>query len=208
MDKNPAYLIQQPKIPYKAPVALSKEEAQQLLSAANSGSYCRSTFTKLRNLAIVRLFINCGLRRNELISLCADDVNLETGKILVHGKGNKERIVYMNSNTKTALQDYLQHIPKPLNISGKLFITQTGRPMQNAEINDLFSTLYKYAGLNDKNYGVHTLRKTCATLMHQNKVDLKTIRDILGHSDIKTTMHYIGISESDKQNAGAQDFIS
>lgn len=209
LKTNPAQHIPKPKVPQKVPVSLSQEEAKTILNIVESGQNNRSLFVKLRNTAILHLFLNCGLRRNELSSLKLDDLCLKYNRVLVHGKGNKERVVYINPSTCAALLEYMAEREK-INgcICDNIFITMRGKPLTNPEINDLFNSVYKQAGLDKKGYGVHTMRKTCATLMYNNKVDIKTIRDILGHSDIKTTMHYVGISEENKQEAGSKNFLN
>lgn len=198
---NPVEAVHSPKIPYKAPVALSQEQASSLIRAANTASDRRSDFTKQRDVFLLNLILNCGLRRHEVVEIAQDDVNIGERSILIHGKGNKERIVYLNQRTFDAYLDYLEAIENVPNLDGALFISKTGRKMQDGEINQLVRKTYKLAGIDDSGIAVHTLRKTCATLMYKNGVDIKTIRDVLGHSSVQTTMGYVGIDEQRKSQA-------
>ena len=206
-DSNPVEAVHGPKIPYKAPVALSADEASRLVRAAQMEDDRRTDFTRKRDTFILSLILNCGLRRHEVVEIGLDDVNIGERSILVHGKGNKERIVYMNNKTFGAYLEYIEAAEDIERYTDALLITKNGNRMVDQEIHELVKRTYKFAGINADGMAVHTLRKTCATLMYKNGVDIKTIRDVLGHSSVQTTMSYVGIDEQRKSRACRQELF-
>lgn len=177
------------------PNYLSLEESKKLLSV-----YATSTKLKdIRNNAIIYLFLNCGLRHNELRSLNITDLNLNNNTFLINGKGNKERTGYLNDSTKSALMEYLKVRDKFFTGSNSvaLFLNENGCRMSKCSINRLVDKAYIMAGLDPCNYGVHTLRHTCATILYKSGIDIKVIQELLGHSQVKTTEIYTHLYDKD-----------
>lgn len=183
------------------PNYLSLNEAKKLLSL-----YSDSEKTKeIRDNAILHIFLNCGLRRSELSNLKISDFNLKEDKFLILGKGNKERMGYLNKSTKDALLKYLD-IRKTLQVKSKkdaniLFISNKGGKLSKNAIRDIVKGSYEKAGINTDEYTVHTLRHTCATLMYRSGTDINTIKEVLGHVQIDTTEIYTHLYDKDVMTA-------
>lgn len=175
------------KIEKKLPNYLSLEEAKKIVEL-----YANSTDAiEIRDNAILHLFLNSGLRLSELKNLSINDLDLKNNKFSIIGKGNKERTGYINDITRKALDKYLE-IRELLNPKSKtLFVSKYGLRMCSTSIEKIVKRAYKRANVSGyDNYCVHTLRHTCATLLYRNGIDLKLIKEILGHVEIDTTEIY------------------
>lgn len=193
--------IKAPKLPKKTPVVASGDEAKKLIEA--SFKVGKTLLSKFRNKAIFYIMFSAGLRRQEVIDLDVSGVDLETGYLLVHGKGDKERIVYINQDTCTSISEYLKFRNE---VSGSveekaLFITSKAKRLGVCKINVLMEQAKQEAGI-DKHYTPHTCRKTCATLLMEGGENIRTIQEILGHSNIQTTTIYTSVSNKTKEEAG------
>ena len=160
---------------------------------------------KIRDFCILTLFLNCGLRLAELVSLNIGDIIFSEEKMLVTGKGNKQRIVYLNEACRTALSDYftIRKSDKYKNCSERaLFLSNRN---QRISVKTVQWLVYKYleiAGLESKHYSVHKLRHTAATLMYQTgNVDVRVLKDILGHEQLNTTQIYTHVSNRSMEEA-------
>jgi len=181
---------------------LNKNEVVNILNHFNSAP--ENKFNKERNELIFHIFIHCGLRVSELINLKLSDVDFINNFMVIHGKGNKERIIRLDSNTSLIIKDYVENIRGKSIHSGNseyLFVSQKSGRFTVKGINMIFENIYKDVGLSGKDYCVHTLRKTCASLMSKAGVDVVTIRDILGHANIATTNIYLASFDEDKVKA-------
>jgi integrase/recombinase XerD len=180
IDNNPSIDLERPLIPDRQPIYLTIDESLKLLESID-GRY------EERDYAIVTLFLNCGMRLSELISI---DINKINGNILtVIGKGNKERTVYLNEPCITAINDYLAVRPV---IEGEnaLFISKNKRRITGQAVEDIIEKYIGKANLDTDKYTPHKLRHTAASLMYQNGTDVRDIKDILGHENINTTLIY------------------
>jgi site-specific recombinase XerD len=203
MDKNPAIDIESPKKRQTLPKFLSVEESLSLLSAVEND---KESKTRERDYAIITLFLNCGMRLSELCGINLNDMDKDMHSLRVLGKGAKERIVYLNDACKSALSRYLEirlsEKYKAVNVPA-LFISKQNKRISNKTVQWL---VYKYltlAGLDYKHYSTHKLRHTAATLMYQTgKVDVRVLKEILGHEQLNTTQIYTHVS-----NKGMQDAI-
>lgn len=200
--KEPFKKIKREKKMYeKLPNYLSLGESKRLLEL-----YSNSDKTKeIRDNAVLHLFLNCGLRRSELANLKIEDFNFKEDKFVILGKGNKERMGYLNKITKDAILNYLE-IRKTLQVKSKkdshiLFISNKGGKLSKNAIRDIIKGAYKKVGINSEEYTVHTLRHTCATLMYRNGTDIKIIKEILGHVQIETTEIYTHEYDKDVMDA-------
>lgn len=207
LEENPAANIESPKHKKTLPKFLSLAEAKLLLDTVRNDVESR---TRLRDLCIITLFLNCGMRLNELVGINLTDIDREMAYVRVLGKGSKERIIYLNSACQTVLRDYLSNyrlIEKNHNISDKaLFLSNREKRISDKMVQAM---VYKYldmSGLGSKHYSVHKLRHTAATLMYQSgNVDIRVLKDILGHEQLNTTQIYTHVSDKNMMNAMAQN---
>lgn len=189
--KEPLKKIQrEKKIDIKLPNYLSLKEAEQLVEIYSNSN----DINDIRDNAILRIFLNCGLRISEVANLKITDIDLKNDKFTIIGKGNKERVAYINASTKEALLKYLE-IRKNIETKIKrdkyiLFLSQKRSKMDVKTIRRLIKKAYELVGIDSKHYSVHTLRHTCATLLYKTGVDIKIIQEILGHVEIDTTEIY------------------
>lgn len=202
LDENPAINIESPKKKQALPKFLSIEESLLLLEAVKNDKESKS---RVRDFAIITLFLNCGMRVSELVGIDLNDVDREFRSLTVTGKGNKQRIIYLNSACRAALADYYeQRINTELtkSTSSALFLSNRD---QRISVKTVQWLVYKYldlAGLESKHYSVHKLRHTAATLMYQTgNVDVRVLKDILGHEQLNTTQIYTHVSNSSMQAA-------
>lgn len=202
MTDNPAANIDSPKRKKSLPKFLSLDEARDLLSAVLTDPDARN---RERDFAIITLFLNCGMRVGELVGINLQDIDPSLRSLRVLGKGSKERIIYLNEACRSALQEYLV-IRK-----GEQYKTCTDRAlflsnrMARLSIQGVQVTVQKYlkmAGLESKHYSVHKLRHTAATLMYQSgEVDIRVLKDILGHEQLNTTQIYTHVSNRNMEEA-------
>lgn len=198
LDVNPADRFEMPKTKPALPKFLSLEESISLLEAVD-GPY------KERDYCIITLFLNCGMRLSELCNIKLSDIKDDTIKIL--GKGNKERVVYLNSACLGAIEDYLKVRPvdkiKPQH-KNYLFISRVGNRISPKTVQHLIHVYLDKIGLGDQGLSTHKLRHTAATLMYQHgDVDIRVLKDILGHSNLGTTQIYTHVSNDQARAAVA-----
>lgn len=168
----PESKLKTPKVSQGIPKALSREEYKKFINAADNKKY------KL----IIELLYKTGVRISELLNLKVKDIDLDTGKIIVCGKGKKERVVYIDKD----MIEKIKHYKKGR--SGRLF------PMTQHAVQAYFRRKRKEAGLDEK-VTPHALRHTYATRLLELGMDIRLIKELLGHSDISTTQIYTKVSE-------------
>ena len=185
------------KIMKKLPNYLSLDEAKKMINVYANSKY----ELDIRDNAVIHLFLNSGLRLSELKNLSIDDLNLDTGRFSIIGKGNKERTGYINEITKKALEEYLR-IRNNLHPKSKtVFVSKYGTKMSSTGIEKIIKKAYKLAEIDDEDYCVHTLRHTCATLLYRNGIDIRTIQELLGHVQIDTTEIYTHLHDQEVMDA-------
>lgn len=207
LDKNPAIDIDSPKKERTLPKYLSLNESVALLEAVNSDTASKSV---KRDFAIVTLFLNCGMRLSELCGIDLKDLDETLRSLRVFGKGAKERIVYLNAACQEALFEYLKVRSLSLDSSTSaepaLFLSSRGTRISEKTVQWMVKKYLKLAGLESKGYSVHKLRHTAATLMYQSgNVDVRVLKDILGHEQLNTTQIYTHISDAQMETAMAQN---
>lgn len=200
--REPFKLIKtEKKLEQKLPNYLSLSEAKKVQKVYEH-SY---KVSDIRNNAIIRLILNCGLRLSEAANLNIDDLNLPESKFVVIGKGNKERTCYLNKPTKEAIEDYLKYRNKIVIENKKhkdaLFISNQNKRLSKRQIRTIVKEAYKKAELDETKYATHTLRHTCATLLYRNGTDIKTIQEVLGHVQIDTTEIYTHLYNKEVMDA-------
>lgn len=196
LEVNPAELLESPKIKSALPRHLTLEDSMELLSSVDGPN-------RERDYCILTLFLNCGMRLSELCGLNISDIRPD-GTMRLLGKGNKERIVYLNSACKTAIDAYLAVRPDDALATDKnaLFISRNRRRISNKTVQHLVKCYLEKAGLGGQGFSTHKLRHTAATLMYQHgNVDIRVLKDILGHANLGTTQIYTHISDKQIKNA-------
>lgn len=197
LEINPAEMLDSPKVKSSLPKHLSLEDSIELLNCVDGPN-------KERDYCILTLFLNCGMRLSELCGLNLSDIHSD-GTMRLLGKGNKERIVYLNSACEAAIQSYLAVRPNDSIVytdRNALFISRNKRRISNKTVQHIVKTYIEKAGLAGKGYSTHKLRHTAATLMYQHgNVDIRVLKDILGHSNLGTTQIYTHISNAQIKNA-------
>ncbi len=202
IDENPLHELDSPKLKKTLPKYLTLDESLNLLNHVE-GKY------KERDYCILTLFLNCGMRLSELVSLNLSDIR-SNNTIVVTGKGNKERTIYLNDACIDAINAYLPYRPVDgVNDKNALFISrQKGRISPKTVQYIVKSTLEK-AGLGDRELSTHKLRHTAATLMYQyGNVDVLAIKEILGHESLSTTQIYTHIMDEQLKIAAASNPLS
>ncbi len=202
LENNPTANIDTPKRKKALPKFLSLTEAQALLRAVEDD---RESKFRERDYAIITLFLNCGMRVGELVGINLNDLDPDLRSLRVLGKGNKERIIYLNEACREALRAYLV-VRLGEGCKGaadrSLFLSKR---MARLSIQGVQVTVQKYlklAGLESKHYSVHKLRHTAATLMYQSgEVDIRVLKDILGHEQLNTTQIYTHVSNRNMEDA-------
>ncbi|QAA80597.1 site-specific tyrosine recombinase XerD [Aequorivita sp. H23M31] len=188
---NPLDLIEAPNLGRKLPDTLAIEEIDAIIKAIDLGSNLGE-----RNRAIVETLYACGLRVSELTNLKISDLYFEEGFIKVTGKGDKERLVPIGTNTIKFIEIYRKEIRIHHKIDPKakdtLFLNQHGRQLTRAMIFTIVKRLAEKANI-QKNISPHTFRHSFATHLLENGADLRAIQQMLGHESITTTEIYTHI---------------
>ena len=195
MDDNPLQELDSPKLKKSLPKYLTLEQSLDLLG-------CIDGKNKERDYCIITLFLNCGLRLAELVGLNYNCVRTDN-TMKVTGKGNKERVVYLNDACVKAVNRYLAVRPVDGVIDkNALFISRNMRRIHPRTVENIVKKFLDKSGLGGQGFSVHKLRHTAATLMYQHgNVDILLIKEILGHENLSTTEIYTHIVDSQLKGA-------
>ncbi len=195
LEHNPAENLETPKVAKKQPRYLTLEESKQLLEKIPRDD----NFD--RNLCIITLFLNCGVRVSELVGINISDIKNDT--IVITGKGNKERTVYLNKACKYTIDNYLRVRPAEGVIEkDALFISRNKKRLGTKMVWCIVKDCLEAAGLDSGRYSPHKLRHTAATLLYQYaEADLLIIQQILGHESLATTQIYTHLNDEDAKYA-------
>lgn len=194
---NPVEFISKPKLQRKLPQVLSYEEVEKILNFIP-----KKKFNDIRNKAMLEMLYATGMRVSELVNLKFSQLDLSNKYIRVIGKGNKERIVLLNSKSIQALKDWLEIRAKKFQkrlqpeYEQYVFLSKLGKPISRIDFWEQLKNYVKKVGIS-KNVSPHTLRHSFATHMLKYGADLRVVQELLGHSDISTTQIYTHI---DKQH--------
>ncbi len=194
LDINPLEALESPKIGKRLPKHLSLEQCYALLNAVD-GPY------KERDYCILVFFLNCGMRLSELCSINYNSIS--DNKLTIIGKGDKERQVYLNQACVDALNAYMK--VRPVDGVRDKYALFISRQMNRLSPKSVQAIVYKYLnkiGLDGQGYSVHKLRHTAATLMYQyGGVDIRILKEILGHENLGTTEIYTHLSDNQLADA-------
>lgn len=199
LTSNPAIAISSPKLGKRIPQYLTLEEAIKLLDTVKSTN---SKFIE-RDYCIIAIFLNCGLRLSELISINLKDIRLNN-TITITGKGNKQRTVYLNKACLKAIEEYIPVRNTQNNIKDEnaLFLSERGRRIAPRSIETLVKKYILLASLDPDKFTPHKLRHTAATLMYKyGNVDIRSLQEVLGHESIQTTEIYTHIDNTQLKKA-------
>lgn len=200
LTENPVADLEYPRLRKSLPKYLTLEQSRNLLQAVQGPN-------SLRDYAILLIFLNCGIRRAELVGLNITDVYDD--RIRVVGKGNKERIVYMGSNCKSAIDDYLVERKKvELSDNRALFGSRDKNRISVSAVHRLVKKHMLASGLDATQFSAHKLRHTAATLMLSGGVDVKTVQEVLGHEHLNTTEIYTHIESTELKIAAEANPLS
>ncbi len=209
IPNNPAQDLDSPKLERRLPKYLTLEQSKELLDTASNpannkthGNHDNSE----RNYAMITLLLNCGMRLNELININISDIDFENEKLTVIGKGDKERVIYLNKACISAINKYLEVRPKDgvqFNSKDALFLSEQRKRISRRSVQYIVKEEIRLAGIEKADtYSVHKLRHTAATLMYKyGDVDIRALQELLGHESISTTQIYTHVDDEQVRNA-------
>lgn len=188
---NPVIDIDMPKVEKTLPVYLTLDQSLNLLRTIEESK--SKPLYKKRDYAIVTLFLNCGMRLSELAGINISHLQ-EDNTLKVIGKGNKERVIYLNEASIYAIEEYLK--VRPQIKDDALFLSMRQQRMSNRSIQHMIEKHMKNSGLDTKKYSVHKLRHTAATLLYEyGNADIRSLQEILGHESVNTTEIYTHVNK-------------
>ena len=200
LQENPVADLEYPKLRRSLPRYLTLEQSAALLNAV-------SGVNEKRDYAILMIFLNCGIRRSELVGLNLSDVYED--RLRVVGKGNKERFVYFGTPCRKAIDEYLvERNKKVLTDNRALFGSRNGERISVSAVHRLVKKALLQAGLDADQFSAHKLRHTAATLMLSGGVDVKTVQEVLGHENLNTTQIYTHIESTELKIAAEANPIA
>ena len=201
-EKNVAADVESPKLKKALPKYLTEEESVELLRAVADDKSSRS---RPRDYCMITLFLNCGMRLSELVGINFSDIARDLSSLRVVGKGNKERMIYLNDACKAAITDYLTvrgSDKTTVKDKNALFISNRGTRISNQMVQKTVEKYLSLAGLGNRNLSTHKLRHTAATLLYQQGgVSVLTLKEILGHEQLSTTQIYTHVSNKEVEQA-------
>ncbi len=190
IDDNPMISLDSPKLKKTLPKYLTIDQAQKLLMSVDGPN-------KERDYCILTLFMNCGFRLSELVSINYNAIKYtdDSASIVITGKGNKERTVYLNKACILAIKRYMNVRPRDgVKDKDALFLSNRLTRISTKTVQHLVDIYIEKAGLGGQGFSVHKLRHTAATLMYQTgKVDVLELKELLGHESLNTTQIYTHI---------------
>ena len=200
LQENPVADLEYPKLRKSLPKYLTMEQSAALLKSVSGPN-------EKRDYAILMLFLNCGIRRSELVGLNLTDVYED--RIRVVGKGNKERFVYFGTPCRKAIDAYLEERNKKVLTDNRaLFGSRNGNRISVEAVHRLVKKALLQAGIDSTQFSAHKLRHTAATMMLSGGVDVKTVQEVLGHENLNTTQIYTHIENTELKIAAEANPLS
>lgn len=199
--ENVALLLERPKTVHALPKVLTEDQVDVLLESIDT-----SDNVGKRDDALFELIYSCGLRISEACTLKVANVHMDEQIILVHGKGDKERIVPFGKRAYDKLKFYMEEV-RPLLTKGKnvpeVFVNYKGEAISRKGVWKRFKELETLSGVQAK---VHTLRHSFATHLLKGGADLRAVQELLGHSDLATTQIYTHVTNEQLEEAHKKYF--
>lgn len=200
LTDNPVADLEYPKLRKSLPKYLTLEQSSSLLRSVSGPN-------EKRDYAILMLFLNCGIRRSEMVGLNLSDVYED--RVRVVGKGNKERFVYFGTPCRKAIDAYLvERHKKVLTDNRALFGSRNGNRISTDAVHRLVKKALMQAGIDYTQFSAHKLRHTAATMMLSGGVDVKTVQEVLGHENLNTTQIYTHIENTELKLASQANPLS
>ena len=200
-QENVALILDKPKAAKNLPKVLSIEQIDALLSNINT-----ETLSGKRDDALFELIYSCGLRISEACELKLANVHMQERLILVHGKGDKERLIPFGDRAEEKLKNYLYNV-RPLLVKERkvpeVFVNYRGEGISRKGVWKRFHELEQLSGVDAK---VHTLRHSFATHLLAGGADLRSVQELLGHSDLSTTTIYTHVTDEQLEKAHEKYF--
>ena len=208
IKENPVKDLDSPKLKKTLPKYLTLAESVQLLSSVDGQN-------RERDYCILTIFLNCGLRISELCALNTTDIQDDALRVL--GKGNKVRMIYLNDACVSAYLNYLDFEETDNSKraaagdrdmtarTDALFLSKRNTRISNRRVQQIVENCLKESGLDNRGLSVHKLRHTAATLMYQNGVDVRVLKEVLGHENLNTTQIYTHVSNEKMKKAMNQN---
>lgn len=195
ISENPTAELESVKITKQLPKHFTLDDSVALLQSVENRN-------SARDYCIFTLFLNCGMRLAELVNINITDIHGDT--LVVIGKGNKERTIYLNEACLSAIEAYMivrsQQKPTARDKSA-LFLSERNQRISRRTVQYTVEKYVKKLGLDPHKYTTHKLRHTAATLMHQSGVDIRVLQEILGHKQLSTTEIYTHINNDQMRDA-------
>ncbi len=197
---NPAALLGRPKVASRLPTVLRPSEADRLVEAPKlpEEAETRELALALRDRAILELLYGSGLRVGEVCGLTPERIDLQRGRVLVLGKGSKERELPISDPAQTALQAYLRAGRSTMageEVSAALFFNRRGKPITERDVRRLVGR-YGRRELSGRRVTPHTLRHSFATHLLEGGADIRAVQELLGHASVATTQRYTHVSRT------------
>ena len=209
LDRKPTDGVDSAQKAKTLPKYLTLEESIRLLEAIRAD---KESKTVQRDYSIVALFLNTGMRLSELCGLNLESFDSNVTYVKVIGKGNKERIIYLNTAARDAIVSYLHTRLDPRYIRTSdhaLFLSGRQTRISPKTVQFIVHKYLNYAGLGSRGLSVHKLRHTAATLMYQSgKVDIRVLKDVLGHEQLNTTQIYTHVVSTNLEEAMGNNPLS
>ena len=200
-EVSPAQNLELPSPKKALPKHLTIEQATELLRTCSDFK----GWSDYRDYCMITFFLNCGMRLSELVGINVNDYistkegGVQVYRIKVLGKGSKERIIYLNPACVSACENYLK--VRPETKEKALFISSRLKRISNRRVEQIIDEKLKLSGLSGMGFSVHKLRHTAATLMYQNGVDVRALKEVLGHENLDTTQIYTHVANEQIRNA-------
>lgn len=204
LENNPTDIVESPKKQKSLPKHMSLEDAILFMDTVRSDK-SQTEYARIRNYCMVTLFLNCGMRLSELVGINMTDIDRFLRSVRILGKGNKERIIYFNDACRSALEEYIPLREKQkvaAEAETALFLSRQGKRINNRTVQVMVEKYLEMSGLGNRGLSVHKLRHTAATLMYsKGGVDVRVLKEILGHEQLNTTQIYTHVSNSEVEAA-------
>lgn len=196
MEENIARKVKLPKVPTKIMKGFNDKDIINMIDAFSYDSYLEA-----RNKAIIAMFADTGIRSIELRRLKESDVNIKEGKIIVYGKGNKERLVFISPALKKILIRYNRlrsdYIKDKINLPDIYFLSYKKREISHVALDNIIKEAGKRANVEGKRVSPHTFRHYYSVKALLQGMDIYHLSRLLGHTEIQTTQRYLKTLEDE-----------